>query len=888
MRCLKPEALLTHAGFLRNLARSLVYDENEADDLVQGTYLAALEGSSGPRRELRGWLAGITRNLARMTWRGESRRRRREHAAARPDGTVSAADTAARMEEQERLVGVVARLEEPYRTAVVLRYLDGLPPREIATRLDVPVRTVETRLRRALEKLRARLDESYRGDRRRWMAAFLPLIHPTGGASRGSGVAAGAVLKAASVAALVLAICWVGWHVAADPSPAPVVPEEPSAVVMPPPTVEPEVDEPGEATEEPEPEEPPDEEEPVREAPPPIVEDEPAGPAAPEPDESEPPDEPVRVPAPPIVDVEKPREPVPPEPVPGPKLWTGREPPGMACVEGGKFEMGMPERVFEGTTILRREDEAGREMALFEVPEHEVEVETFWMDLYEVTNAQYLAFLDDAHKTHFEVEGNLNTLVAIATQLHGAANADQWKAVYHANWKRINPEKKDAALVDEYPGGLPAESWGTRELKEGTLLAIHDLPIPAHWLDHGTVPPGLEKHPVTGVTWHHACLFAAWAGKHLPTEIEWERAARGPKNTIRPWGGTWEKDDWKQNEDRLNWGQLDPSHSARSANPAILTTPVGSFPEGVSGYGMFDMLGNVWEWTDDTLHAYPGSSLEPEDWWDAAKVIRGGGYGNTKKLLRTTFRTGGNGRDLIFRAKDAMSVVGFRCARWTTPGADRAYLTWRALEMDMRLPKERSRTVEFDRFGGIGVEAVRYDEGENAAFVTGGCRSIAILPRARLDASLVKSLNTLAKKARGGHGVVVGLLHTDVALRVWKSKIPEKAGEPVTEIAATAAPGDYVLAYRDGRLLLLEPKLMGLEPVGHITDNRKREELGDLATLEKADGGSSEVVAGLDEARITFPVATRSGGRRSFVFRAVIETAQPKVLTMDWRWSARK
>jgi formylglycine-generating enzyme required for sulfatase activity len=591
---------------------------------------------------------------------------------------------------------------------------------------------------------------------------------------------------------------------------------------------------------------------------------------------------------------------VPPAPLDTPPAWGTPTPPGMAFVEGGEYKMGMPERVFDGTKLLKREDEAGREMAAFEVPEHKVTVASFWMDRYEVTNAQYLAYLNDAHKTHFKVEGNLNTLAAIATQLHGAANSVQWKAIYHANWKKINPEKKDAAQPDEFPGGLPKEEWGTEVLKEGTLLAVYDQPIPAHWLDHGTVPPGLANHPVSCVTWHHANLYAAWAGKHLPTEIEWERAARGPENWLRTWGGEWKRDDWKKNENRLNWALLDPNNPARPADRSILTTPVGSFPEGMSGYGMFDMLGNVWEWTDDTLHAYPGSKLEPDDWWASAKIIRGGGYSNTQKILRTTFRTGGNGRDLIFRAKDAMQVVGFRCARWKTPGADRAYLTWRILESEMRLPKEKTKPIAFNRFGGIGAEAVRYGDAANHVFVSGPSRSITVLPRAQLDAGLVKKLKTMAAKAPGGQGITVGLFHTDLDLKVWKPKAgaPKKDGKKkgkkgdkdthVPEEEGTAEPGDYVLNFHQGRLLLLKSKLMGLESVGYLTDRKKQEDLGDLLVFEKANGGTSEVVSGLDEVRIFFPVRPRTPGAKAFVFKAYVKTAQKQVLTMDWKATESK
>lgn len=165
------EVLCEHAGFLRAVARALLLDDDQADDVAQQTVLAAL-GRPDPGR---GWMARVARNLSLMRRRSEGRRARRERAAARPEGVPATVDVVARLEVQRRVADAVLALEEPYRTAVVLRHFDGLAPAEIARRLGVPRGTVKTRLRRAHATLRARLDRETPGGRRAWSAALLPL-----------------------------------------------------------------------------------------------------------------------------------------------------------------------------------------------------------------------------------------------------------------------------------------------------------------------------------------------------------------------------------------------------------------------------------------------------------------------------------------------------------------------------------------------------------------------------------------------------------------------------------------------------------------------------------------------------------------------------------------
>ncbi|MHC4937484.1 MAG: sigma-70 family RNA polymerase sigma factor [Planctomycetota bacterium] len=217
-----PEALLQHADFLRSLARGLLAGA-DADDVEQETWLRALE--HGPRHDanLKGWLSTVARNSARMWWRGESRRSRREGAVAKSEGVPSAADVASRVEIQSLLADAVKSLEEPYRTTVVLAFYDGLKPSEIARQQGIPVDTVRTRIRRALQRLRARLDQGP-GGRSAWVAALAPLAWPRGAAAAVTGALVMSTRwKIALIILILIPTVWLGreaWRGRAGRGPA--------------------------------------------------------------------------------------------------------------------------------------------------------------------------------------------------------------------------------------------------------------------------------------------------------------------------------------------------------------------------------------------------------------------------------------------------------------------------------------------------------------------------------------------------------------------------------------------------------------------------------------------------------------------------------------------
>ncbi|MBK9706537.1 MAG: SUMF1/EgtB/PvdO family nonheme iron enzyme [Acidobacteria bacterium] len=158
---------------------------------------------------------------------------------------------------------------------------------------------------------------------------------------------------------------------------------------------------------------------------------------------------------------------------------------------------------------------------------------------------------------------------------------------------------------------------------------------PVNWVD-GAYSPGEAKFPVVNVSWFDARDYCEWRGKRLPTEQEWEFAARGKENLLYPYGNQWKPQFSNAGETNLKKPQA-----------------VGSYPDGASPFGIMDMAGNVAEWTDSDYKPYAGSKAKPDD---GNKIIRGGSFINPASQQTATDR-------FFNRPTRTIDYVGFRCAK---------------------------------------------------------------------------------------------------------------------------------------------------------------------------------------------------------------------------------
>lgn len=167
-----PEALLAEAAWLKRLALSLAGDSDDADDLVQESWIAAWRRAPDTSRSLRPWLGKVLRDQSRMLRRGDARRRLREESTNEFDDVAAPDELLDQVRLHKLIVELVLELDEPFRSTVLARYVDAQTSAAIAKRLNIPESTVRWRLHEALSRLRKRLDE-VNGERKAWAPAVL-------------------------------------------------------------------------------------------------------------------------------------------------------------------------------------------------------------------------------------------------------------------------------------------------------------------------------------------------------------------------------------------------------------------------------------------------------------------------------------------------------------------------------------------------------------------------------------------------------------------------------------------------------------------------------------------------------------------------------------------
>ncbi len=321
-------------------------------------------------------------------------------------------------------------------------------------------------------------------------------------------------------------------------------------------------------------------------------------------------------------------------------LYVNRPPPppaGMVWIPPGEFVMGTA-----GATSHKNEQ-----------PAHKVKFAGFWIDETEVTNAQFREFV---------------AATGYVTTAEKPIDWDELKKQFPDGTPRPPDDKlvPGALVFTPPPGPVPtdkAEVWW-----KWTVGANWQHPEgPASTLD------GRDDHPVVQVSWDDATAYAAWAEKRLPTEAEWEYAARGGLPGKRyPWG---DEPATEAGPHRANiWHGTFP-HLSSTADGFDRTAPVKSFAP--NGYGLYDTAGNVWEWCDDWYRAdayvgrsgatvdpkSPSKSWDPSDPLSPKRVTRGGSFlchVSYCESYRTAARRGTT-------ADTGMSHIGFRCVRDAQP-----------------------------------------------------------------------------------------------------------------------------------------------------------------------------------------------------------------------------
>lgn len=252
-----------------------------------------------------------------------------------------------------------------------------------------------------------------------------------------------------------------------------------------------------------------------------------------------------------------------------------------------------------------------------EKPAHEVVVSGFYIDTTEVTNAQFAAF------------------VAATQYITVAERPIDWEQM-KLQLPFGTQKPADSLLL---PGALTFKAAQTKLPNLYDFSQWWNWTLGAHWRQPqgpGSTIEGKENHPVVQIAYEDALAYCEWAGRSLPTEAQWEYAARGGLDDIYSWGA-----DGSLLKDRANsWEGSFPDHNI-ATDGYVNTAPVASYPPNT--FGLYDMSGNVWEWTQDWYHTKyygelaakkspakdpkgPKAAFNPNNPYTQEKVIRGGSF----------------------------------------------------------------------------------------------------------------------------------------------------------------------------------------------------------------------------------------------------------------------
>ena len=221
----------------------------------------------------------------------------------------------------------------------------------------------------------------------------------------------------------------------------------------------------------------------------------------------------------------------------------------------------------------------------------------------------------------------------------------QWQATY--GWSSLLNETPPSPITTT---GFFLDLYEVTNSEYAQFISATNNPVPRNpfdpenlsvWNTDGSFPQEFANHPVVNLTWGDARAYCDWAGKRLPTEAEWERAAKGDATHTWPWGEEW-----------------DSSFANTAENRQESTTPVGSYPDHRGPYGTYDLAGNVWEWTSTLYRPYPYNATDGRESAAAAgaRSLRGGSWLDDNKAAHVT------GRNSLQPELTNVNV-GFRCAQ---------------------------------------------------------------------------------------------------------------------------------------------------------------------------------------------------------------------------------